>query len=144
MAIYSQGVNTVITTTTSPSLDIKASSVNAPKLMEYAINLAAATASTYGLGRPGNDGSVAQTSPVLFQAENPGDPAANTGSAVAWTTAPTVPSVFLRRVALPASIGSGVIWTFPRGLTMPSTKGLVNWNLAANSANTNIWAVVDE
>lgn len=144
MSIYSQGVNTTITTTASPALDVKAASANAPKVMEIALSLAAATASTYGIGRPGNDGSVAQTSPVLFQAENPGDPAANTGSAVAWGTAPTVPTVQLRRITLPATIGAGVIWTWPRGLTLPATKGFVLWNLAANSANTNFWCIIDE
>lgn len=144
MAIYSGGFATTVGTTTAPSFDIKASSTNSPKLMEYGINLGAATASTYGLGRPGNDGSVAQTSPVLLQAENPADPAAQTGTAVAWGTAPTVPTVFLRRCFLPATIGAGIIWTFPRGLTLPVSKGVVNWNIAASSANTAIWCICDE
>lgn len=145
MAIYSQGVNTTVTGSGAPSYDIKASATNAPKLMEYGLNLGAATASTYGIGRPGNDGSVAQTSPVAFQAENDGsDPTAQTGSAVAWGTAPTVPSVFLRRCYLPATIGAGIIWTFPRGLTIRVSRGIVNWNIAASSANTAIWAVIDE
>jgi hypothetical protein len=144
MAIYSQGFNTTVVTTTAPSADIKASSTNSPKLMEYGINLGAATASTYGLGRPGNDGSVAQTAAVLLQAENPADPAAQTGTAVAWGTAPTVPAIFLRRVYLPATTGAGVIWTFPRGLTLPVSKGLVQWNIAASAANCAIWCVADE
>lgn len=144
MAIYSSGQNTTVVTTTVPSFDLKASSTNSPKLMEYGINLGAATASTYGIGRPGNDGSVAQTAPVLLQAENPADPAAQTGTAVAWGTAPTVPAVFLRRCYLPATIGAGIIWTFPRGLTIPVSKGIVNWNIAASSANTAIWAICDE
>jgi hypothetical protein len=144
MAIYSQGQITTVVTTTVPSYDIKASAVNSPKLMEFGINLGAATASTYGLGRPANDGSVAQTTPVLFQAENPADPAAQTGTAVAWGTAPTVPAVFLRRCYLPATIGSGIIWTFPRGLTLPVSKGVVLWNIAASSAATALWAVIDE
>lgn len=144
MAIYSQGFNTTVVTSAAPSFDIKASSTNSPKLMEYGINLGAATASTYGIGRPGNDGSVAQTSAVLFLAENPADPAAQTGTAVAWGTAPTVPTNFARRCYLPATIGAGIIWTFPRGFTLPTSKGIVNWNIAASSANTAIWAVIDE
>jgi len=144
MAIYSQGTITTVVTVTVPSFDIKASSVNAPKLMEFGLNNGAATACTYGLGRPGNDGSVAQTTPVLMQAENPADPAGQTGTAVAWGTAPTVPTVFLRRCYLPATIGSGIIWTFPRGLTLPATKGVVLWNIVASSAAMAVWAVVDE
>lgn len=144
MAVYSQGVATTVTTTGAPSFDIKASATNSPKLMEIGINLGAATASTYGLGRPANDGSVAQTSPVLMQAEDPGAPAAQTGSAVAWGTPPTVPTVFHRRIFLPATIGAGVIWTFPRGMTMQASKGFVLWNIAVSSANTGIWVIVDE
>lgn len=144
MAIYSQGANTTVTTTGAGALDLKAAAANSPKVLEFGVSLAAATASTYSIGRPGNDGSVAQTSPVLVQAENPGDPAGQTGTAVAWSTAPTVPTVHLRRITLPATIGAGVIWTFPRGLTCPVTKGIVLWNLATNSANTNVWVVVDE
>lgn len=144
MAIYSQGWNTTVVTSAAPSADIKASATNSPKLMEYGINLGAATASTYGLGRPANDGSVAQTAPVLFQAENGADPAAQTGTAVAWGTAPTVPAIYLRRCYLPATIGAGIIWTFPRGLTIAVSKGIVQWNIAASAANTAIWAVIDE
>lgn len=144
MAIYSQGQNTTVAGSAAPSFDVKASASNAPKIMEWGVNLGAATASTYGLGRPGNDGSVAQTAAVLLQAENPGDPAANSGTAVAWGTAPTVPTVFHRRIYLPATIGSGVIWTFPRGLSCQVTKGLVMWNIAASSANTHVWVIADE
>ena len=144
MAIYSQGQNTTVATTTAPAFDIKASTVNSPKLMEFGLNLGAATASRYGLGRPANDGSVAQTSGLAFLPENPADPTGQTTTAVAWTTAPTVPTTFLRQIWLPATIGAGVIWTFPRGLTLPVTKGVCLWNITANSANAAIWAVIDE
>lgn len=144
MAIYSQGQNTTVVSSAAPAFDMKASATNSPRLMEIGINLGAATASTYGLGRPGNDGSVAQTSGLAVLAENPGDPAGNTTTAVAWGTAPTVPTTFFRRVYLPATIGAGVIWTFPRGLIMIASRGLVLWNIAASAANTHIWAVLDE
>ena len=144
MAIYSQGQNTTVTTTTAGAADVKAAATNSPKVMEFGLVLGAATASRYGFGRPANDGSVAQTTPVLLQAENPADPAALTGTAVAWSTAPTAPTVFLRQVWTPATIGAGIIWTFPRGLTLPVTKGVVLWNIATNSANTAFWVVADE
>jgi hypothetical protein len=144
MAIYSQAQNTTVVTAAAPAFDMKASASNSPKLMEIGINLGAATASTYGLGRPGNDGSVVQTSGLAVLPENIADPAGNTTTAVAWGTAPTVPTTFLRRIYLPATIGAGVIWTFPRGLTMAASKGLVLWNIAASSANTHIWCVLDE
>ena len=142
MAIYSLSLNTTVTTTGAGAQDARAAATNRPAVMEVSVNLGAATASTYGLGRPASSGT--QTSPVLVQAEDPGDPAGVTGCAVAWSVAPTAPTQFHRRVALPATIGSGIIWTFPRGLVLAVSTALIVWNLATNSANTNVHWVVDE
>jgi hypothetical protein len=144
MAIYSAGVNTTVATTTAPSLDLKASATNAPRIMEWAVNLGVATASTYGFGRPANSGSVAQTSPTVVQPDNPNDATGNSNLASTWTTAPTVPGVFVRRIQLPATQGAGVIWTFPRGFILVASGSAVMWNIAASSASTNVWAIVDE
>lgn len=142
MAIYSLSQNSTVTTTGAAANDLKSSSACAPRIMEVGVNLGAATASTYGLGRSGN--VPTQTSPVLLQAENPNDPAAQSGCAVAWSVAPTVPTQFFRRVSLPATIGSGIIWTFPRGLILAVTSSMLLWNLATNSASVNAWWVADE
>jgi hypothetical protein len=142
MAIYSLSLNSTVTTTGAAAWDIKAASTNRPAVMEISLNLGAATASTYGLGRSGN--TPTQTSPVLVQAEDPGDPAGISGCAVAWSVAPTVPTQFHRRVALPATIGSGIIWTFPRGLILATSASLLVWNLATNSASVNVHVVCDE
>lgn len=144
MAIYSFAQNTTIVTSAAASFTFLAAAANSPRLMEYGINLGAATASTYGIGRAGNDGTFTQTGGVAVLAENPGDPTGQTLSAVAWGTAPTVPANFFRRVYLPATIGAGIIWTFPRGLIMIAGRGVTNWNIAASSANTHIWFIVDE
>lgn len=144
MAIYSQAQLTTVTTITAPAWDVKAAAANSPRVMELYINLGAATASAYGIGRPGNDGSVAQTSGLALLAENLGDPTGQTTTAIAWSTAPTVPTTFLRRVTLPATIGAGVIFTYPRGLVLAVTKGIVLWNITANSASTNVHLVADE
>ena len=124
------------------AMDLRAAASNSPRIMEIGLNLGAATASTYGLGRSGN--TPTQTSPVLVQAENPADPAGLTGCAVSWSVAPTLPAQFFRRISLPATIGAGVIWTFPRGLILAAAGTLLLWNLATNSASTNAWVVVDE
>lgn len=142
MAIYSLSLNTTVTTTGAAAMDIKASSSCAPRIMEVGINLAAATASTYGLGRSGN--VPTQTSPVILLAENPNDPTGQTGAAVAWSVAPTVPTQFFRRISLPGTVGTGIIWTFPRGLILAVSSSMLIWNLATNSASTNAWWVCDE
>jgi len=142
MAVYSLALNSTVTTTGAAAWDAKAGSANRPAIMEMSLNLGAATASTYGVGRAGN--TPTQTSAVLLQAEDPGDPAAATGCAVAWSVAPTIPALFLRRVSLPATIGAGIIWTFPRGLVLATSASLLVWNLATNSASVNIHVVADE
>lgn len=143
MAIGSLSLNSTVTTTGAGAADIKSASTNAPRIMEIGLNLGAATASTYGIGRAGN--TPTQTSPVLLQAENPGDPAFLSGMAVAWSVAPTVPTQFFRRASLPATIGAGVIWTFPYGLALAVSASLmVPWNLATNSASINSHVVAQE
>lgn len=142
MSIYSLSLNTTVTTTGAACGDLRAAAANTPKVMEVGINLAAATASTYALGRSGN--TPTQTSPVLLQAENPGDSAGQSGVAVAWSVAPTVPSQFFRRIGFPATVGSGVIWTFPRGLAIAAAATLLIWNLATNANSMNFWIVADE
>lgn len=142
MAIGSLALNSTVTTTGAAAWDVKAGSVIRPRVMELAINLGAATASTYGIGRAGN--TPTQTSPVLLQAEDPNDGAFASGSAVAWSVAPTVPAQFFRRIALPATIGSGIIYTFPRGLVVAASASLLVWNLATNSASVNVYVVCDE
>lgn len=142
MAIYSLALNSTVTTTGAAAMDILAASTNSPKIMEIGISLGAATASTYGIGRAAN--TPVQTSGIAVLAENPADPTGLSKLAVAWGTAPTVPANFFRRIGLPSTVGAGVIWTFPRGLTVASSAAMELWNLATNSASVNVNWVVDE
>jgi hypothetical protein len=54
-----------------------------------------------------------------------------------------VPTAFLRRLCTPATIGAGIIWTFPRGLGMPTSGSVVIWNAGTNSI-VHYHVVVDE
>jgi len=142
MSIYSLSLNTTVTTTGAAAMDLKAGASIAPGIKEIGINLLTATASTYGLGRSGN--VPTQTAAVLLQAEDPAAGACASGCAVAWSVAPTVPAQFFRRVSLPATAGAGVIWTFPRSLKVAISTSMLIWNLATNSASTNVWWVAEE
>lgn len=150
MARYELGVNTTVATTTAAAAELRAASGTPYRLRECGITLAAATASTYGLGRPAAVG-VTPTSPITVLAANPSDPAGASAHAVAWGTGPTVPTQFLRRITLPATIGAGIVWTWPAeslivgpGNAAAAVASLVIWNLATNSANTNLYYAVDE
>ena len=113
------------------------------RVLEIGVFLAAATASTFGLGRPAALG-ITPTTPVDFLPEDPNDVRA-TGivqAALAWGTLPTAPTQFLRRISLPATIGTGVIWTFPRGLVIPVSSNLVVYNISATGV-ADVYAVID-
>ena len=144
MALYSAAVLTSSGTATTPVWDIKATSTDSPKIMEVGCSLGATGGMHYGLGRPGNDGGVVQTSATTVQADNPNDPAGQSTCAATWSTAPTVPTTYLRRIDAAAIIGAGVIWTFPRGLTITPLHGLVLWCIVTSSATSYTNVSVDE
>ena len=143
MAIYSLCLPSTIPTVTTPSWDVKASASNEPAVMELGIMNGAAVACTYGYGRSSN--TPTQTGITLVQAENEGRPAGLTGCAVTLSTAPTVPAAYFRRAYLPATIGAGIIFTFPRGLTLAAAgASLVQWNIVVSSAVMTVHVVLDE
>ena len=144
MAIYSIGQRTTVTTIAAASWELRSASTGKPKVMELGYSLGAATASIIGIGRPAAIG-VTPTTPLTVIDESDGNgPTGLTTCAVAWGTAPTVPTNFFRRASLPATIGAGIIFTFPRGLGIPVSSSIVVWNITANSAVVDVWAVVDE
>lgn len=140
--IYSIGRRTTNTTSAASAFALITTSTDRCAVLEWGVFMGAATASTYALGRPAANG-VTPTSPVTMLAEDPANPAGTVQSALAWGTSPTNPTENFRRWASPATIGTGVIWTFPRGLILAVSSNLVLQNLAANGA-VDTYAVIDE
>ena len=142
--IISLGIRTSNATITEAAWEIiTGATPGRARLLEVGVFLAEATASTFGLGVPQAQG-VTPAGLVDFEPEDPADVIA-TGivrSALSWATSPTVPSKFYRRISLPATIGTGVIWTFPKGLTMAVSSSLVLWNVTANAV-VDAYAVFD-
>ena len=146
MPRYSLGVASNTTATLNAvRWELRAGATRRVFVRELGVALGAATASILGLGRPAAVG-VTPTSPKTFLAEDPADVAAAVASAIAWGTAPTLPSADpLRRIGLPATIGAGMIWQFGEsGLVIPAGGSLILYNLAASAAALDIYAVVDE
>jgi hypothetical protein len=145
MAQYELGINTTVTTTGAAAAELRAASGTPVRLRELGLTLAAATASTYGIGRPAAVG-VTPTSPKTVLASNPSDPTGTATTAVAWGTGPTVPTEQLRRITLPATIGAGAIFTWELnrfiigpGNASAAVASIVVWNLATNSASLNLY-----
>jgi hypothetical protein len=144
MALYEVSVAGGAGTISVAQAELRAAATDAIYVYEIGVSLTAATASSIGLGRPANSGSVAGGTQTLGQANNQDDPVAVGGVVTTgWTTAPTAPTVFLRRIGLPAAIGNGVIWTWPRGLRVKQGTSLVLWNITASSI-ANIHFVFEE
>lgn len=143
MGIYSLANRTSNVTTATATLELIGGANLGYRLLELGVTINAATASTYGYGTPAAIG-VTPTSPVTVLTEDRGSTTTgNSTTALAWGTAPTVPTNFFRRVSLPATVGAGIIWTFPRGITVLKAQTTVLWNLTATSV-ADVWVVVDE
>lgn len=143
MAIASASVRTSNTTTNNANTEIIGSAAGAFKAMECGLAIAAATTSVFGMGVPAAIG-VTPTTPAAFVFEDGGNTSVpTTTSALAWGTSPTNPTVYSRRVSLPATIGAGVVWTFPRGFAVLKAKTLTTSNIGTTSA-ADVWWVIDE
>lgn len=119
-------------TNNTPAFEIIAGGSRGFKLLEMEIILAAATASTYSLGRPAAKG-VNPTTPLALLSDDNADAAeGQTRIAGAWGTPPTIPARFYRQVSFPATISSSKLWSFTNGLWVPPGATLVLWNSAAN------------
>lgn len=136
------GVRTSGAGSGAAALEVIAPSLKGCYLKELSFSLAAATASTYALGRPAAKG-ITPTSPVAAQYQDGVVPML-TATALAWGTGPTAPTAFIRRSSLPATLGASIVWTFSdKGLFIPANTSLVLWNLAANGV-ADVSITIDE
>jgi hypothetical protein len=143
MAIYSLSQRTIVTSAAAANWEIRTVATLRSQILEIGFSQVTAVAACIGVGRPSSIG-LSPTSPQTFIAEDAAEPAGNTNACVAWaSTVPGVPANFFRRVTCPATIGAGVIWTFPRGLIIAVSTSLVLWVLATAPV-LDVWAVENE
>ena len=143
MAIYSLGTTTTSAFAGAASWEIRTASTDRAALLEMFCNLAAVAASafTFGLGRPGAIG-VSPGSPITFIAEDEADPVGTVTSVVAWATGPTAPTNFFRRFRLFGP--TYVHWAFDDGITIPVSSSLVLWAIAGTQEIMRAFAKVNE
>lgn len=140
MTIQSQGSRTSGVTIANANYGIYPPSTVRAALLEFGLIQVTGTAQSIGLGRPATLGTT--SSPVLFQQDDPGDPASVVNGHITWSAQPTAPTIFHRRWNSAATIGVGIIWTFPRGLVIAASGAIVSWNITAAVA-MDVNAVVD-
>jgi hypothetical protein len=139
MSIYRIAQTSTSTTSGNAAADVATPTASGvkPRLMEYGLFLGAATASTFSLRRTSALGT--RTTPTALVPEDPDD-ITLTGTtlvdaAVAFSVEPTEVSAKLTSIGLPATIGVGVIWTFPRGLKIAAQLSLCIIHDATNAAS---------
>lgn len=106
------------------------------RVFEIGFDNGAATAGTIIMGFANAIG-VTPTSPKTVIPLSAGDTGA-AQTAIAWGTAPTLPTDPLRRSGYPAAIGAQTIWTWSESdpLIIPLSGSIIFWNLAASSSAT--------
>lgn len=96
------------------------------RIWDITVTASTAVSGSIGLIRPSAVGAT-------FTSTGPGiaeDNIAGAGVAVldtAATTAPTIGSVYMKQIVLPATIGAGVVWSFPNGLVVPTSSSIAIW-----------------
>ena len=129
MAIQSQAQRTSGLTIANANYGIYPPATVRAALLEFSLIQVTGTAQSIGLGRPATVGTP--SSAVLFQQDDPGDPASVVNGHITWSAQPTAPTIFHRRWNSAATIGVGIVWTFPRGLVIAASGALVSWNITA-------------
>lgn len=145
--MYEAGHTSVLVTATAdaPLLALRVPAAEIGKLRELGLTLTAATATRLGLTR-------ATTVSITPSGGKPGRNtvfgAADSGIQIftGWATAPVISTNYLRRCALPASIGAGLVWSWPADDPLLMGDGeaiceLVLANLVAVAPSTfELWA----
>ncbi len=119
--------------------ELSASTTERARIREIGVfmNSTAGGIVTVAVGRPGNTPTTGTA--ALGNAEDTADPVATTSLITAgWGVAPTVPTLILRQIVLPATIGAGVIWQWAPGdeliLGVTRNLGIVIWATAQTIA----------
>lgn len=117
------------------------------RIFEISVFAETAVAGTVGIGRPATAGTSNANSGAVASGAGY-DNVAGAGAALVdtgWSVAPTAPTLPWKRAVLPASIGAGVIWTFPTGIVVPANGGtVIVWQYSALAVTYSISFEFDE
>lgn len=134
MSLASIGLRSSNLTIAQSSIELRTTAGVIARVLECSIVQATGAAQSLGLGRPNAVGVTPGTTST-FQRDNSADPACVTTASLTWGTSPTAPTSYHRRWNSAATIGVGIIWTFPRGLIVPVSSSLVIQNITTAVAN---------
>ena len=134
MSLASVAIRTSNLTITQASAEVRTTAAVKARVLETSIIQATGTAQSLGFGRPAALGITPGTTST-FQRDDSADPACVTTIAATWGTSPTAPTTYHRRWNSAATIGVGIVWTFPRGVIIPVSGAVVVFNITAAVAS---------
>jgi hypothetical protein len=119
MARYSASLNKTTAAAAGPVVTLSTGTARDISVYEVGVFATTAVAGEVALGRPANTPATPSGGGVGAAL----DTISGAGVAVianTWGTAPTAATMPWRRAQLPATIGAGIIWTFPSATTSTS------------------------
>ena len=141
MAREELGVRTVAPVTGAAYANFVPGTGRPMRIIEIGCSVVTAAASGIGLGLAANT-PVSSTTTL---GESQDNVVAVGGIGTAWTTAPTAPVKFKRRLLIPATIGLGIIWRFDEPGLLVTDQKLVIWNFhTATAAALDLYAIWEE
>ena len=140
MSLASAAVRTTNVTINNANVELRTTAGVKCRVLEHSIIQVTGTAASYGFGRPAAQGVTPATT-TTFQRDDTADPACVTTLNLTWGTSPTAPTVYHRRTNTAATVGVGIVWTFPAGITVPVSASLVTFNITATVATDSNWAI---
>lgn len=130
MSLASIGLRTSNVTISNANTELRTTAGVKCRVLEVSLINVTGTAQSQGLGRPAAQGVTPGTTST-FQRDDSADPACVTTASLTWGTSPTAPSNYHRRWNGAATIGVGIVWSFPAGLVVPVSASLVTFNITA-------------
>jgi hypothetical protein len=132
MARYSAGFTKAAPATGTFASQIRTTSSKDIRVWEVGCFCSTAVALSVGLIRSLTVGATFTTITPVAEDTSAGTATALVDTAI--TTQPTITAnTYLRKAVLPATIGAGIVWSFPMGLVVPVSAGLLLWNFGGGT-----------
>lgn len=145
MARYSAATSKASGAAAAWLFGLRCPSTKDARVFEIGVFAETAVAGTIGLRRTTTAGTGAATSTTPTADDTSATAAGSVLLDTAFATAvPSSNATYMRRTALPAVIGAGVIWTFPQGLIVPVSGAIQIEQISTAAVTYGFYVAYDE
>jgi hypothetical protein len=144
MARYGAAFSKTTSAAAGPIVNLVNTANADARVWEIGVFAETAVSGTIGLVRATGAGTTPGGN-VAAVAEDTQSGATTTSLFTTYATEPTQATVYVRRAVLPATIGAGIIWTFPMGIFVPSgtAVGLLLRQLSTAAVTYSVYMAFD-